>query len=89
MGSKCLSKLLMDGGSGLNIMYINTFDGLAIARSTLHLSSLHSMTSCPAAKPTRSNESLCMSHSANPPTFVPSGCNSRWWISREPTTPSW
>lgn len=39
MGSKCLSKVLIDGRSSLNVLYIKTFDGLGIARSTLHPSS--------------------------------------------------
>jgi hypothetical protein len=39
VGSKRLTKMLMDGGSGLNIMYVETFDGLGIARSALRPSS--------------------------------------------------
>ena len=35
MGSKRLSKVLMDRGRDLNIMYIETLDGLGIARSAL------------------------------------------------------
>jgi hypothetical protein len=31
VGSKRLTKVLMDGGSSLNIMYVETFDGLGIA----------------------------------------------------------
>jgi hypothetical protein len=27
-----LTKTLMDGGSGLNLMYLNTFEGLGLAR---------------------------------------------------------
>lgn len=43
VGSKHLSKVLMDGGSSLNIMYVETFDGLGIARSALRpsLASFH------------------------------------------------
>jgi hypothetical protein len=33
--TKRLTKVLLDGGSSLNIMYIKTFEGLGIARSTL------------------------------------------------------
>jgi hypothetical protein len=40
VGSKCLSKVLMNRGSGLNIMYVETFDDLGIARSMLHPSSV-------------------------------------------------
>lgn len=35
VGSKHLTKVLMDGGSGLNVMYIQTFDGLGIDCSAL------------------------------------------------------
>jgi hypothetical protein len=34
-----MSKVLMDGGSDLDIMYVETLDGLAITRSALHPSS--------------------------------------------------
>jgi hypothetical protein len=39
VGSKHLSKLLMDGGSDLNIMYVETFDDMGIERFALHPSS--------------------------------------------------
>ena len=34
---KRLSKVLMDGGSGLNILYVDTLDAMRIPRSELHL----------------------------------------------------
>ena len=34
---KCLTKVLMDGGSGLNILYVDTLDAMRIPRSELHL----------------------------------------------------
>ena len=34
---KRLTKVLMDGGSGLNILYIDTLDAMRIPRSKLHL----------------------------------------------------
>jgi hypothetical protein len=40
MGSKCLSKVLMDGGSDLNIMYVETFDDLGITHSSLRPNSV-------------------------------------------------
>lgn len=40
VGSKRLTKVLMDEGSGLNILYIETFDGLGIACSALCPSSV-------------------------------------------------
>ncbi|XP_066354439.1 uncharacterized protein [Miscanthus floridulus] len=33
---KRLTKVLMDGGSGLNILYVDTFDAMRIPRSELH-----------------------------------------------------
>jgi hypothetical protein len=35
IGSKCLPKVLMDGGSSVNILYIETFDDLGITCSVL------------------------------------------------------
>ena len=32
---KCLTKVLMDGGSGLNILYVDTLDAMRIPRSEL------------------------------------------------------
>ena len=34
---KRLTKVLMDGGSGLNILYVDTLDAMRIPRSELHL----------------------------------------------------
>ncbi|XP_066395972.1 uncharacterized protein [Miscanthus floridulus] len=34
---KCLTKVLMDGGSGLNILYVNTLDAMRIPQSELCL----------------------------------------------------
>ena len=34
---KCLTKVLMDGGSSLNILYIDTLDAMRIPRSELRL----------------------------------------------------
>ena len=35
IGTKRLTKVLMDGGSGLNIMYAKTFDAMGIDRSRI------------------------------------------------------
>ena len=44
---KCLTKVLMDGGSGLNILYVDTLDALRIPWSELRLvsSSFHGVIS--------------------------------------------
>jgi hypothetical protein len=35
VGTTRLTKALMDGGSDLNLMYLDTFEGLALARDQL------------------------------------------------------
>ena len=35
MGTTCLTMVLMDGGSGLNILYANTLNKMGIPRSSL------------------------------------------------------
>ena len=35
----CLTKVLMDGGSSLNILYVDTLDAMCIPLSELHLMS--------------------------------------------------
>ena len=39
---KCLTKVLMDGGSGLNILYVDTLNAMRIPRSELRLRALPS-----------------------------------------------
>ena len=34
---KCITKVLMDRGSGLNILYVDTLNAMRIPRSELHL----------------------------------------------------
>jgi hypothetical protein len=36
VGTTCLTKVLMDGSSGLNILYASTLDKMGIPRSNLH-----------------------------------------------------
>ena len=36
VGTKRLTKILMDGGSGLNIMYAKTLDEMGIDRTNIH-----------------------------------------------------
>jgi hypothetical protein len=71
VGSKRLTKVLMDGGSGLNIMYIKTFDGLGIPRSAMRpiLVSFHGNITGHQAYP--SGGSPCLSHSGTPQTSAP------------------
>ena len=39
IGNTWLTKVLMDGGSGLNILYVDTLDAMRIAWSELRLAS--------------------------------------------------
>jgi hypothetical protein len=86
MGSKCLTKVLMDGGSGLNIMYIKTFDGLGIPRSAMGpiLVSFHGVITGHQAYP--SGGSPYLSHSGTSQTSAPKGYSLKWWISQDATT---
>jgi hypothetical protein len=36
VGTTCLTKVLMDGGSGLNRLYISTLDKMGIPQNSLH-----------------------------------------------------
>jgi hypothetical protein len=54
VGPKCLTKVLMDGGSGLNIMYVETLDAMGIEQSKLW--------------PTPSGRSTCLPLSGQRPT---------------------
>jgi hypothetical protein len=53
IGPKRLSKVLMDGGRDRNIMYVETFDALGIARSVLRPSTtlIHGITAGHGARP--------------------------------------
>ena len=64
---KCLTKVLMDGGSGLNILYVDTLDAMRIPRLELRL----------AGSPF--HRSTCPSHSAAEPTSVRRFSPSKWW----------
>jgi hypothetical protein len=72
-------------GTGLNIMYIETFDGLGIARSTLCPSSVsfHGVILGHQVYPL--GGSLYPSHLGTAPTSAPNDYNLRWWTSRDAT----
>ena len=46
VGTMRLTKVLMDGGSSLNILYANTLDKMGIPQSILCLARHHSMGLC-------------------------------------------
>ena len=51
IGPKWLTKVLMDGGSGLNIMYAKTLDEMGVDRMNLRRSERLSMALCLANRP--------------------------------------
>jgi hypothetical protein len=69
MGTKRLSKVHMNGGSKLNIMYVETFDSLGIARTELQPSRHHSLASYLTSKRTPSSISLCSINFSDPSNF--------------------
>jgi hypothetical protein len=64
MGNTCLTKVLMDGGNNLNILYISTLDKMASLETAYSPSRHHSMGSCRGRKPYTSGASGSMSPSA-------------------------
>jgi hypothetical protein len=65
VGPKRLTKVLMDDGSGLNIMYAETLDAMGIEQSKLRL--------------TPSGRSTCLSLSGQRPTSARRPSPLRWW----------
>ena len=89
VGTKRLTKILMDGGSGLNIMYAKTFDKMAIDRTRVR------PTRAPFHGIVPGKQAMPLGQIDLPVTFMdpfnyrtePSP--SRWLGSPEPSTPSW
>ena len=88
IGTKRLSKVLMDGGSGLNIMYAKTLDAMGIDRSRIQLTKapFHSIVPRKQAMPL--GRSICLSPSGIHPTIGSRTSPSRWLGSMELTMPS-
>lgn len=70
--TKRLSKVLMDGGNTLNVIYVETFDALGITRSTLcpSVAPIHGIMPGFGASPL---EQIIL-----PVTFAPGDWSSRW-----------
>jgi hypothetical protein len=87
LGSKRLMKVLMDGGSNLNIMYVETLNRLRIPCFDLRpsLAPFHGIILGHQVYPLDGPH--YPSPLATPPTSTPSGCVSRWWTSRGPVMP--
>jgi hypothetical protein len=78
IGTEHLSKVLTDGGSALNIIYVETFDALGIACSALRPSAAPIHGIMPGLTPVRLDKSFYPSCPRTPPTSAPNDCSSRW-----------
>lgn len=85
IGKKCLSRVLMDGGSGLNIFYADTLDVLGIKRSNLR------QTQAPFYGEVARKSTVPLGQIMLPVTFRDKDnfCASRWSGSVGPAMPSW
>jgi hypothetical protein len=86
IGNVRLTKVLMDGGSSLNIIYAETLGLLQIDLSSIQTGAapFHGIIPGNASNP--SDNSICPSASGLPPTFEGKPSCSRWLGSEEPTT---
>jgi hypothetical protein len=86
--SKWINKVLMDGGSGINVLYASTLDDMGIPRSKLRSSTapFHGVVLGMKALP--SGRSIYPLHSGTYETFTRKPSPSKLWGSRGRTTPS-
>jgi hypothetical protein len=85
--SKWIHKVLMDGGSGINVLYASTLNDMGILRSKLRPSTALFHRSKLEWRLSRSGRSICPSHGTCK-TFAQKSSPSKWWGSRGRTTPS-
>jgi hypothetical protein len=89
IGNVRLTKVLMDGGSSLNIIYAETLGLLRIDLSTSGQAQRLFTGSSPGNASSPSGNSICSSASGLPPTSEGKPSRSRWSGSEEPTTQCW
>jgi hypothetical protein len=89
IGNIRLTKVLMDGGSSLNIIYAETLGLLQIDLSTIRPVQRPFTGSSPGSASNPLGNSICSSASGLPPTFERKPSRSRWSGSEEPTTQCW
>ena len=63
IGTKRLTKVLIDGGSGLNIMYAETLDAMGIDQSRIHRTGAPFHRIVPRSRPCHLGRSICLSPS--------------------------
>jgi hypothetical protein len=87
IGNTRFSKVLMDGGSSLNILYAHTLHLLGIGLTSCGPARRRSMASRRASASSPSGRSICQSGSARQTTSARRRSPSRWWGSGARTTP--
>jgi hypothetical protein len=86
IGNVRLTKVLMDGGSSLNIIYAETLGLLQIDLSSIRAGAAPFHGIIPGKRVQPSDNSICPSASGLPPTSEGKPSRSRWSGSEEPTT---
>jgi hypothetical protein len=87
IGNTRFSKVLMDGGNSLNILYAHTLCLLGTGLDELRPSTTPFMASCRASASSPLGRSTCRSGSARKTTTARRRSPSRWWGSGVCTTP--
>jgi hypothetical protein len=86
IGNVRLTKVLMDGGSSLNIIYAETLGLLRIDLSAIRAGAAPFHGIIPGKRVSPLDNSICLSASGLPLTFERKPSCSRWSDSKEPTT---
>jgi hypothetical protein len=86
--SKRIHKVLMDGGSGINVLYVLMLDDMGILWSKLCHQPHHSTGSSLGWRHSHSGRSICPSRSGRCKIFTQKPTHSKWWGSQGRTTPS-
>jgi hypothetical protein len=89
VGNTRLTKVLMNGGSSLNIIYAETLGLLEIDLSTIRAGAAPFHGIIPGKRSCPLDNSICPSASGLPPTSERKPSRSRWSGSEEPTTRCW
>jgi hypothetical protein len=89
IGNTKLTKVLMDGGSSLNIIYAETLRLLEIDLSTIRAGAAPFHEIIPGKRILPLGQLICPSASKLPPTSERKPSRSRWSGSEEPTTRCW
>jgi hypothetical protein len=80
--SRRFHKVLMDGGSGVNVLYVSTLDKMGIPRSALRPSTVPFHGVVPGIEALPLGRSICSSHSGTCGTSAQKPSPSKWWGSR-------